>query len=174
MTPNSAKTPSPGAIPSSSPWIVWAPLPEPIFVIKLIFDMLIVMPPTTMIPMIEAYSITLSIIPDFFSLSITFEPRPYPKKVMTYLIIKCGTSKIIKKSKGPNIFPCIAKEVPTPVASILNVPQKKASPTPDKGPIIASFTAEIDCVSKSGSLAFCSSIAVAMPSGKVIIYGVTL
>ena len=61
---------------------------------------------------------------------------------------------------GPKIFPCMAKEVPTPVAINRKVPQKKESPTPARGHIKDVLILSIAVTSNIGSSLFSSSIAV--------------
>ena len=53
-------------------------------------------------------------------------------------------------------------------ARIRKMPQKKVSPMPERGPIRAIFTELMEAGSKcSGSLLYCSSIAMEIPMTKV-------
>ena len=86
----------------------------------------------------------------------------------------CGILKIKMNKIGPKIFPCIAKEVPTPVAINRKVPQKKESPNPASGPIKDVLILSIAVTSNSGSSLFSSSIAAVIPKINVTICGVVL
>ena len=62
----------------------------------------------------------------------------------------------------------MARAHPIPVAITRKVPQKNASPIPDKGPISAAFTSLIASESKSSWVAFASSMAALIPNGNVL------
>ena len=81
---------------------------------------------------------------------------------------------ISQNKSGPRILPCIARDVPIPVAITRSVPQNIESPIPANGPINATFTLLMDDVSKSSFLALLSSIAVEIPNTAVEMYGVVL
>ena len=70
------------------------------------------------------------------------------------------------------MLPCWAKETPTPMAIVNNVPQKNESPIPAIGPINEVFTALMLEGSKFSSFAFSSSIAAVIPASRVTICGV--